>query len=138
MKTKDLNVDALANALTTLKELENVSLEKDGIKKDILMDSAIQRFEYTIEIAWKIMKKYLKLEYGKTDTELTVNNIFRLMQGYKMISNWENWREYYEHRNNTVHEYNIEKSREVVKIIPRFIGDTEELLSNLKKQLKIR
>lgn len=63
------------------------------------------------------MKKYLKLVYGKSDEELTVNNIFRLMSGYNMIGDWENWKEYYLKRNETAHEYNIEKSRSVLPVM---------------------
>lgn len=63
---------------------------------DMLEDSCIKRFEYTLEISRKLMKRVLKKIYGKTEEELTVNNVFRFMQGYKFIPNWENWREYYE------------------------------------------
>ena len=79
------------------------------------------------------MKKYLKLVYGKSDEELTVNNIFRLMSGYNMIGDWENWKEYYIKRNETAHEYNIEKSRSVLTVIPRFIADAEILVASFKK-----
>lgn len=44
----------------------------------IIADSCVQRYEYTLETAWKLMKKYLKQTYGKSDEELTINNIFRL------------------------------------------------------------
>ena len=57
------------------------------------------------------------------------------MQGYNFISDWERWRNYYEKRNNTAHEYNLEKSRELVSIIPQFIQDTEELIDNINRKL---
>lgn len=102
---------------------------------DMLEDSCIKRFEYTLEIARKLMKKVLKKIYGKSEEELTVNNIFRFMQGYKFIPNWENWRSYYEQRNNTAHEYNLEKSRKLIEIIPQFIEDTKTLIYNLDEKL---
>ena len=74
----------------------------------------MKRFEYTLEIAWKLMKKFLMKTYGKTEQELTMNNIFRLMQGYGYIENWETWRDYYQKRNNTAHEYSLEKSRVLI------------------------
>lgn len=102
---------------------------------DMLEDSCIKRFEYTLEIARKTMKRVLKLVYGKSEEELTVNNTFRFMQGYNIILNWENWRDYYEKRNNTAHEYNLEKSRKLLEIIPDFIADVDILIKNLKEKL---
>ena len=55
------------------------------------------------------------------------------MAGYDMIENWENWKLYYAKRNDTSHEYNIEKARELLKIIPQFIADTEFLVNSFDK-----
>ena len=81
------------------------------------------------------MKKVLNKFYDKSETELTVNNIFRYMYGYDYISNWENWKIYHEKRNNTAYEYNLEKSRKLLEVVPNFIVDTEELITNLKEKL---
>lgn len=104
---------------------------------DMLEDSCIKRFEYTLEISRKLMKRVLKNIYGKSEEELTVNNIFRFMQGYKFIADWENWRIYYEKRNNTVNEYNLAKSRRLIEIIPKFIKDTDILINNLEEKLPL-
>lgn len=126
----------ISNLKSALKTLETSMMQLDKHREcdfaDMLEDSCIKRFEYTLEIARKTMKRVLKKIYGKNETELTVNNIFRFMQGYKFIPNWENWRAYYENRNNTAHEYKIEKSRELLKLIPDFIQDTEILIKNLE------
>lgn len=104
---------------------------------DMLEDSCIKRFEYTLEIARKLMKRVLKNIYGKSEEELTINNIFRFMQGYKFIPDWRNWRIYYEKRNNTVNEYNLAKSRRLIEIIPKFIKDTDILINNLEEKLPL-
>lgn len=102
---------------------------------DMLEDSCIKRFEYTLEIARKLMKKVLKKTYGLPEEELTVNNTFRLMQGYSFIQNWENWKNYNEKRNNTAHEYDLNKSRKLIEIIPQFIKDTEFLINKFEEKL---
>ena len=104
---------------------------------DMLEDSCIKRFEYTLEIARKLMKRVLKNIYGKSEEELTINNIFRFTQGYKFIPDWENWRRYYEKRNNTVNEYNLAKSRRLIEIIPKFIKDTDILINSLEEKLPL-
>ena len=137
MNSEDFSIDALKNALTTLNSCWDVyTLKKNDMSiADIVADSCVKRFEYTMETSLKLMRKYLKLVYAKEDKELTVNNIFRLMAGYDMIQNWENWKLYYAKRNDTSHEYNIEKARELLKIIPQFISDVQFLVTSFEKAL---
>lgn len=131
----EIDITNLKSCLATLKA-SMVTLDKNKTCDfvDMLEDSCIKRFEYTLEIARKTMKRILKKVYGKEEQELTVNNTFRLMQGYNFVPDWKNWREYYEKRNNTAHEYNIEKSRQLITIIPQFINDTEILIKNIDEK----
>jgi len=131
-----IDISNLKSALETLKS-SMVTLEENRTCYfvDMLEDSCIKRFEYTLEFVKKIMKRILKQIYGKAEDELTVNNIFRFMQGYKFVENWESWREYYEKRNNTAHEYSLEKSRKLMVLIPQFIVDTENFIKNLEEKL---
>jgi nucleotidyltransferase substrate binding protein (TIGR01987 family) len=138
MTEKEFSIDTLKQSLKTLTECWTVYSQKkdDTTLEGIVADSCVKRFEYTMETALKLMRKYLKLAYGKDDKELTVNNIFRLMAGYEMITNWENWKLYYAKRNDTSHEYNIEKARELLTIIPQFIADTTFLVENFDIRLR--
>lgn len=131
-----IDITNLEQAVLTLKESQEIlSDNKNDILTSVLEDAVIKRFEYTLGIAKKIMKKVLKKFYDKSKTELTVNNIFRYMYGYDYISNWENWKIYHEKHNNTAYEYNLEKSRKLLEVVPNFIVDTEELITNLKEKL---
>ena len=131
-----IDISNLKSALQTLKSsMETLEKNRTCDFADMLEDSCIKRFEYTLEIARKLMKRVLKNIYGKSEEELTVNNIFRFMQGYKFIPNWENWRNYYEKRNNTAHEYNLSKSRKLIEIIPKFIEDTDILVNNFEEKI---
>lgn len=137
MNTSEFNIQALSKALTTLQESWTAYKNNQNEKpiSDIIADSCVKRFEYTMETALKLMRRYLKLEYAKDDKELTVNNIFRFMAGYEMIKNWENWKEYYAKRNDTSHEYNIEKARNLLPIIPQFIQDIDYLLNSFTQAI---
>lgn len=125
-----LDIEALRNALNSLKKAYEIFSHGASEPEmcDIYADSCVKRFEYTFETAWKIMKKYFKQQYSKSEEELTMNNIFRYMEGYGFTDSWLKWKEYYAKRNNTAHEYNIEKSRNLIKIIPNFINDVDFLL----------
>ncbi|MCQ2754436.1 MAG: nucleotidyltransferase substrate binding protein [bacterium] len=125
----------LEEAYKTLKQCYvDFQSNQNSVLIEYIEDSCVKRFEYTLETAWKLMKKILAKKYGKTQEELTINNIFRFMQGYGYTENWENWKKYYELRNNTAHEYNLIKSRELMKIIPDFIRDAEFLISKLSEE----
>ena len=131
-----IKIDNLISALKTLKiGFELFQNNRNPDIKDMLADSCVKRFEYTLETSIKLMKKFLKQVYFIDEKDLTVNNVFRLMQGYNFIISWENWRNYYQKRNDTSHEYNIQKSRDLLKIIPDFIKDTEILVENLNVAL---
>ena len=129
-----IKIDNLKSALKTLESgFALLEKHKNSDVSDMLEDSCVKRFEYTLEAAIKLMKKILKQIYFIDEQELTVNNIFRLMDGYRFIASWENWRKCYQHRNNTSHEYNPNKSRDVINILPLFIKDVEFFASNLSK-----
>ena len=131
-----IDITNLKLALETLKNSVNtINENRECYFVDMLEDSCIKRFEYTLEISRKTMKRVLKKIYGKSEEELTVNNIYRFMQGYRFIENWENWRDYTERRNNTAHEYSLEKSRKLMELVPQFILDVDFLIKSLEEKL---
>lgn len=126
---------SLINAYETLNKCyEDYKINIDSPLSEYICDSCIKRFEYTLEISWKLMKKIFVQNYGKSEQELTMNNIFRLMQGYGYTKDWRKWREYYEKRNNTAHEYNFEKARAILDIIPDFIKNVNYLIESIKEK----
>ena len=75
----------------------------------------IKAFEYTHELAWKMLKDFLdsrgnKDIYGSKDA---TRESFRL----NLIDDGEIWMEMIESRNQTVHTYNLEVAKEIVNTI---------------------
>jgi nucleotidyltransferase substrate binding protein (TIGR01987 family) len=131
-----MNINNLKSAFQTLKEgYKKYVSNRDKTLSDMLADSCVKRFEYTIETSIKTMRKFLKEIYFIDEKDLTVNNIFRLMEGYGFISSWQQWKNYYQSRNDTAHEYNFTKSRELLKFIPQYIEDIAFLLKKLQEKL---
>lgn len=129
-----IEITNLENAYSALKECyKDYEKNQTSVFLEYIEDSCVKRFEYTLETAWKLVKKILIKKYGKTDAELTMNNIFRFMQGYGYAEDWERWKNYYEKRNNTAHEYNLVKARTLIDLVPEFLKDTEFLISKLKE-----
>ena len=131
-----MNINLLIESFETLKEAhEQYRLNKDNAMQKIIADSCVKRFEYTLETAIKTMKKFLKERYNREEKDLTTNNVFRLMNGYGFIESWMKWRDYYQKRNTTVHEYNSLKSQELITLIPSFISDVSMLIEQLQNSL---
>ena len=124
------NIELLKDCASDYNKVEDLSM------KAYIADACVKRFEYTVETSWKLMKKYLKLVYGKTDKELTMNTIFRLMEGYGFIKSWEDWRNYYERRNDTSHEYNANKAHRLLLQADKLTADCEFLYQQLKQALR--
>lgn len=136
MKKSELNLTILKNSFNTLKECYNdYTLQQDTKLKNYIKDSCIKRFEYTYETSKKIMNKFLKKEYDKTEKELSINNIFREMYAIGLIKNFENWVDYREKRNHTSQEYCVEKIDTIIDIVPAFIDDTEYLIKHIESVL---
>jgi len=137
MNKPELDITNLKKCIDSLKNCtKDYKNSTEESTKEYIKDACIKRFEFTVETAWKLMKKYLKLVYGKTDKELTMNNIFRLMEGYGFIKSWEKWHDYYDRRNDTSHEYSEEKSLKVLNEADNLTKDCEFLYNQLQKALE--
>ena len=84
----------------TLEQLTD--LEKEGL---------IQRFEYTYELAWKVMKDYLEYQgiTGITGSRDAIREAFQK----ELITNGENWMNMIKSRNQTTHLYNEATAQEL-------------------------
>jgi len=88
-------------ALSQLSE----GIESFGVNPiDLIKEGIIQRFEFTHELAWKVMKDYLEYEgyqniSGSRSATKEAFNKGLLVEG-------QIWMDMIESRNNTVHTYN--------------------------------
>lgn len=81
---------------------------------DLLQEGLIQRFEYTHELAWKVMKDYAEYQ-GYTDIKGS-RDAFR--KGLEMgIIDSVKWMESIEDRNQTSHNYDDETANEIYEAV---------------------
>lgn len=93
-------------------------------------DSAIQRFEFTIELAWKCMQKFLKNEqiiYRST------NECLKEAFKYGLIEDDPRWLTAFEDRNLTSHTYDEENADDVYSRLKNYIEIFEHLEQKLEK-----
>ena len=115
------------NALSRLEE----SLQENPT--DIIIDGCLHRFEFTFELAWKVIKSYL--EYMGV-AEKTGSPRETIQNGFKegIIIDGEGWIEMMISRNSLSHLYDEGESR---KIYENIKGKHIKLLRELKEKLDI-
>ena len=97
-----------------LKRLEE-ALNRD-ISDDIIIDGIIQRFKFTFEQAWKVMKLYLE-DQGILDEALAPRSTIRCAFKHKLISDGDIWIEMMLDRNRTSHIYDETTALNIVKLV---------------------
>lgn len=101
-----------------------------------LRDSVIQRFEYTYELAWKMMKRQLEQE-SPTPSEidqLSFKDLLRAAAEKGFISDVEEWIVYRDQRNITSHTYDENEAKSVYQTALVFLKDAKTLLLILEKR----
>ena len=92
---------------------EVVNVMKVRQLNDFEADGLIQRFEFTFELAWKLMKSYA--EYQGTDKELMGSrDAIRWAFENKLIKDSDVWMEMIKRRNDTSHTYDENTAADVV------------------------
>ncbi|WAM31126.1 nucleotidyltransferase substrate binding protein [Caldicellulosiruptor naganoensis] len=109
---KERIVEKFEDFKSALKRLEEgISIQPD---KDIIMDGAIQRFEFVFELSWKLMREYLKY------TGLEINNprgVIKYAYQNGIIEDGDKWLKMLSDRNMTSHLYNQKMTYEIYQNI---------------------
>lgn len=114
-----------ARAVERLKE----SLDRDE-NDDIVRDGVIQRFEFTYELSWKLLKAYLAYN-GLADVR-TPREAFKEAFATGLITEGDVWIEMLDDRNLTSHTYDEAEAR---RIFERIRNKYFEELSRLKETI---
>jgi nucleotidyltransferase substrate binding protein (TIGR01987 family) len=119
----------LEKAIASLDEV--LALEETAI----IRDSAIQRFEYTYELAVKLLRRKLEdmAESAEQIEHMGYRDFMRFAAEKGLINDPVIWFDYREKRNATSHTYNEKKALEVYSILHAFAKDAYFLLENIKK-----
>ncbi len=125
MKTENIDITVLRNALVTLKEglSPKTQLEKDG---------TIQRFEYTFELCWKFMRRFL-LSMGRGEVSNSPKPLIRDAFQEGWIKDTGPWFEFLEMRNKTAHSYDKKIAEEIFDSALKFPKYVDELISSFEK-----
>ena len=137
----NLDLSSLRKAIEslekTLKVAENKELAAglDDDAKDAIRAGGIQNFEFTYELCWKFMRRWLGINVGSTYVDgVTRRELFRLSAENRLISDVDQWMEYHDARNETAHTYNEDTADDVFETSRIFLADAKKLLEALKER----
>jgi len=122
-------VDSLDKAFKTFR---TKGCQADLDEKNLMRAGVIQNFEFTYELCWKYMKRWLETNMGNSSVDgAPRKELFRIAAESLLIKNTENWFEYHEARNQTAHTYNANKAEEVYLAAEKFLDDAKDFLGVL-------
>ena len=94
-------------------------------------DGAIQRFEYTVELSWRLIRKIL-LAQGRADVSASPKPLVRAAASEGWIEDASAWLQFIEARNLTSHSYKNAIANQVFESAKQFPPYVDALISKLK------
>ena len=109
---------------------------QQGVETDeleLLKAGVIQNFEFTYELCWKFMKRWIETNISSEIVDgVTRRELFRLSAENRLIIDFDEWMEYHWARNISLHTYNSEIAEEVYQITLKFIKAAQDFLGRLE------
>lgn len=133
MDKNNLDLTALNRAIETLER---------GIKRSVahpadeeLRDAVIQRFEYTYELCWKMLKRRIEMDAAVPANvdAMSFRELMRDAGERGLVADVAAWFVYREQRNITSHVYNAEKAASVYSTALDFLPDARQVLTKLQE-----
>ncbi len=120
---------------TLEKPLKQIKNPMDRDMYEMVRDSLIQRFEYSFEACWKLLKQLLEEKFSIRTTGTT--NIFREAASTQLITEEELaiLLDMIHDRNQTSHTYKEEIAEEIAKDIPQYFNTMTKIAERLAKNI---
>ena len=134
----------LTSLESAIKQLEQslVYYHSDVVQSDPglvlqLRAAAIQAFEFTYELSWKMLKRYLKITSANPNEidNMSFPDLIRTgCDRGLLLSDVKRWKVYRQERGTTSHTYGTEKAQEVFEQVPEFLEEAQFLLKKLRER----
>lgn len=127
-----LDFTPLDNALGSLGRA--IQRAQGALHDEELRDAVIQRFEYTMDLSWKLLQRVLRT-VGVQETEIrTKRDLFREAARIGILADPSAWFGYYEARNESSHTYNRVVAQRVYGKAVEFYQDALALLEKMREE----
>lgn len=122
-------IQSFDNLKRALKRLEE-ALQED-LENSLIVDGTIQRFEFTIELYWKTLKRLLSREGIDARTPRET-----LKESYQVgwLTNEQAWLQMLKDRNSTSHVYSEDMARKIVQNISHYFPEMKNTFIKLERE----
>ena len=132
----DIDISPLERAIARLEEA--VATYQQDTTRTLIRDGLVQRFEFTYEIAHKLLRRYLAANAGPPELISGMNfaDIIRAAnQNRLLLGDWPRWKTFRDMRSRTSHSYNEVVALDVVAGIPAFLDEARYLRDRLRERV---
>ena len=128
-----LDLTSFCHALASLQRAVN-RWQGAAVQDEELRDACIQRFEYTFELSWKMLKRRLELDLPDSQSvdAMSFRELMRSGGERGLLQDVDAWMVFRDKRNITSHTYNALKAADVAAVIPTFVQHAVALLAQLQ------
>jgi nucleotidyltransferase substrate binding protein (TIGR01987 family) len=134
-----LNLTNLQKAIVSLRELlarandPDLMGQLDAITRLGIKAGVVKNFEFTYELSWKALKRWLEENVGREAVDgVTRRELYRLSAESRLIADVDLWMKFHEARNLTSHTYNEAIAEQTYLVTNEFVGEAEKLLATLE------
>lgn len=116
---------------------QGLAQAEDAPDDDLRRDGVIQRFEYTYELSWNMLRRHLESVAPDPDgyDALSFRQLIRAGSERGLLrSGLEEWTSFRRARSITSHVYDREKALEVFSTIPAFLAEATFLLGSMREK----
>lgn len=103
--------------------------------QEVVRAGVVQTFEFTYELCWKLMKRWLEANISPNVAfGVTRREFYRICAENGLIDDVDRWMEFHSARNMTSHIYHVDVAEEVAKSADEFARYAEALLYALERR----
>ena len=140
MKSEHLDLTSLKKALQSLISAEKVynmrASDVEIEERELLRAGVIQNFEFTYELCWKFMKRWIEMNVNPEAADgVTRRELFRRAAENKLIVDVDLWMDFHKARNATSHIYNEDIAESTLFTALQSLPHIRDFASRLEARL---
>ena len=127
---------AFENALGFARKVEaKPADEREFYELESAIAAVIQHFEFSYELCWKTMKRFIEMDIGTEADIFTRKDLFRLSAERRLIDDFHQWVEFHGARNRTSYVYDEEVAGEVYGIAKTFSSYMQSFVATIEQRI---
>ena len=128
-------IRSLESAIGVVRQKQDPGSGTSAAELEVIRAGVIQSFEFTHELCWKFMKRWLEDNIGSAYVDgVPRRELFRLAAENRLLTDVERWMDYHRARNRTSHIYDPAVAAIVLAEAMAFLPDAQRFLQRLTER----